>query len=76
MAHVIFDRFGLDSITVLSDPASPDWFRCAVRVIPSRKFFSWISATCGDIRIVSPKKTVDDYRAFILRNAELLDDHE
>ena len=64
LAKYIVDRFGRDLKTT---PASNDRFNVTVEVSLSPTFYAWVFQFEGGIRILSPKKAVDEMRAMAVK---------
>lgn len=57
LAKYIVDRFGTRLET---KQVSDDWFTVKVNVSLSPTFYAWVLQFAGGIRVLSPKKVVDD----------------
>lgn len=62
-AGAMIDRFG-KNVTFRRKRGSED-FEFSVNVVVSPTFFSWITTFEGDLQIVSPEKTKEEYRKFL-----------
>lgn len=65
MAHVIYDRFGMDEVTPRPVNRAHTAFECGVRVVPSEQFFGWIASLGGKVRITAPADVRQTYLRFL-----------
>lgn len=59
LMKVMIDRFG-ESVTTL--PCDKDSFRLIAEVAASPTFFGWVFSFGGDVKILSPKILIDQYK--------------
>lgn len=64
----IVDRFGDKTETQIMDCRH---FKATVEVSASPTFFAWIFTYAGKIKILSPQKVVDGYKAHLMKTASL-----
>ena len=70
LAGVFIDRFG-DSAAIRPNFNNPDTFIVRISVYISPQFYAWIYGLGKDIKIISPKSTIDDFKTMtenILKN--------
>ena len=58
----IIDRFGEDVAVQVVDG---EHFKVNATVALSNNFYGWVFASSGKMRILSPEKAVEDFRAII-----------
>ena len=64
MMNGIIDQFGTK---VKTWDVDDQHFKAAVSVCPSPTFYRWIFGWNGGIKILSPQKVVDEYRATVIK---------
>lgn len=60
---VMYDRFGTDIF--LEDDAANGMIKTTQTIKVSERFFGWIAAFNGDVKIVHPRKVKENYKEFI-----------
>ncbi len=64
LAGAIIDKFGKKSKFI---PTKDGEYTVTVNTVPSPTFYSWVFIFGGDIKIITPKKAVDDYKNQLIK---------
>ena len=63
----IIDHFGTD---IKTTPVNDNSFKVQVEVCTSPTFYRWIFGFCGDIKILGPESTLNEYRNMVKKALE------